>query len=198
MGRAHHGGGNVALIARRFPFGALLVAFALAGAAAPAQAQFEMDKHRRSGMWFSLGLGGGWNLTKNVNDETQSGFAGYIRAGGTLSPHFLLGGEVEWWYSDVSDDVSLSRGNLTLVGQYYPSLDLGGFLKLGIGVSGAEIITAGGSQSTWETGAGVTAGVGWDVPVGQKISLTANADFLFQRVADINNTLLLFTLGVTF
>lgn len=198
MGRAHHAGCNVALIDRRFPFGALLVAFAVAGAAAPAQAQFEMDKHRRSGMWFSLGLGGGWNLSNSVNGESKSGFAGYIRAGGSLSPHLLLGGEMEWWYRDETDDLSLSSGNFTLVGLYYPSLDLGGFVKLGVGVAAAEIITAGGSQSTWESGAGVTAGVGWDVPVGQKISLTANADFLFQRVAGFNNTLLLFTLGVTF
>ena len=190
---------GVGRVARgRFLCAALFAAFALGGLAAPAQAQLQMNAHRRHGVFFSLGFGGGWNLTKNVNDETQAGFAGYLRAGGTLNPHFTLGGEAQWWYSDVADDVSLSRGNLTLVGQYYPSLDLGGFVKLGIGVAGAQLITAGGSQSTWESGAGVTAGVGWDVPVGQKISLTANADFLFQRVADINNTLLLFTLGVTF
>lgn len=187
----------MALIDRRFLFGALLVALALAGFAAPAQAQLT-TQHRRNGMWFSLGLGGGWNVAKNVNGEAKSGFAGYIRGGGSLSPHLLLGGEAEWWYRDESSDLSLARGNLTLVGQYYPSLDLGGFVKLGVGLAGAELITAGGSQASWETGTGVTAGVGWDVPVGQKISLTANADFLFQRVAGINNTLLLFTVGVTF
>ncbi len=178
--------------------GALFAAFALAGFAAPAQAQLQMNAHRRNGVFFSLGFGVGWNLSKSLSDEVKSGFAGYLRAGGTFSPHFTLGGEAEWWYRSESDDLSLSAGNVTLVGQYYPSLDLGGFVKLGVGMSFAELITAGGSQSTWETGPGVTAGVGWDVPLGETLSLTANADFLFQRVSDINNTFLMFTIGLTF
>ena len=190
---------GMARVARgRFLCAALFAAFALGGLAAPAQAQLQMNAHRRNGVFFSLGFGVGWNLSKTISDEVKSGFAGYVRAGGTFSPHFTLGGEAEWWYRDESDDLSLSAGNVTLVGQYYPSLDLGGFVKVGVGMSFAELITAGGSQSTWETGPGVTAGVGWDVPLGETLSLTANADFLFQRVADINNTFLMLTVGVTF
>jgi hypothetical protein len=197
--RPRAGGGHTASrpALGRLPLAAsafLLAAFAL-GAATPAQAQ---EPHRRQGVWFSLGLGGGWNLTKNIDDKAAAGFGGYIRAGGTLGPQLLVGGEAEWWGREETSDIFLSRGNVTLTGLYFPKLDMGFFAKLGVGVAGAELITAGGSQSTWETGLGVTFGVGWDIPLGRTVSITPNADFLFQELFGTSNTLLIFTLGVTF
>jgi hypothetical protein len=40
--------------------------------------------------------------------------------------------------------------------------------------------------------------VGWDIPLGRTVSITPNADFLFQELFGTSNTLLIFTLGVTF
>lgn len=54
-----------------------------------------------------------------------------------------------------------------------------------------------------ERGFGSTLGAGWDIRLSRKLSLTPNADFLFQAFdagenLQSTNTLLLLTVGLTF
>jgi hypothetical protein len=149
-------------------------------------------------LWFSGGVGGGWNFTGTPqNPDPRAGWGGYVRIGGTLSPYLLLGGETEWWLRDETESVRESRVNLTFSGLYYPWLDHGFYVRLGVGGAGAEFIVS-GSSNTWETGWGVTLGTGYDITLGKAVSLTPNVDFLFQRVFDTNTTIVMFTLGITF
>lgn len=170
-------------------------AMLLAGAATPLEAQREV---KRSGFWIGFGLGGGWNTTQNVNNEAQPGGSGYIRLGGTPSERLLLGGEANVWVRS-EGDVTLSRGNATLTLMFYPSRNGGLFFKGGIGGASYQWTLTTGSVSTTVTdqGLGTTFGGGYDFRLGSNFYITPNVDFLFQRISDVENTLVLLSVGVT-
>jgi hypothetical protein len=174
-------------------FGLALV-FALAS---PLSAQ-EQPKHR--GFWISFGVGGGWNLSRNVGAEGRSagGGAGFIRMGGTPSERLLLGGEIIGWGRS-EDGASLGRGNATFTAMFYPSVEAGVYLKGGIGGSSiASTVSSGNTTTTVHDGGfGATIGVGWDIRLARNFYLTPGVDFLYQRVSDFDNTMLLITVGAT-
>jgi hypothetical protein len=156
----------------------------------------EPAKHR--GFWIGFGLGGGWNLTRNVgvDQRTAAGGAAYLRLGGTPSQSVLLGGEIMGWGRE-EDGNTLSRGNANFTVMFYPSVDAGVYLKGGLG--GASISTTVEEGNTTTTvhdeGFGATVGLGWDVRLGRNFYLTPAVDFLYQRVSDSDNTIVLLTLG---
>jgi hypothetical protein len=176
-----------------------LLALAIVGTsvAAPAAAQTPRE-HR--GFWISFGLGGGWNLARNVGLDSSStgGGAAYLRLGGTLSEKFLLGGEVIGWGRSI-DGAELARGNVNFTAMFYPSVQTGVFLKGGLGGSSlARTVTEGNSTTTvHDEGFGATIGLGWDVRLARNFFLTPGVDFLYQRASDADNTILLMTVGVT-
>lgn len=169
-----------------------------AGAAAPVSAQRMPREHR--GFWISFGLGGGWNLTRNVGADSSStgGAASYLRLGGTLSQKFLLGGEVIGWGRSV-DGSDLTRGNVNFTAMFYPSVQTGVYLKGGLGGSSlARTVTEGNTTTTvHEEGFGATLGIGWDIRLARNFFLTPGVDFLYQRASDTDNTMLLMTVGAT-
>jgi hypothetical protein len=71
----------------------------------------EAQASRRQGLYFSMGLGGGVDLSNS--DETAGGFAGYLRVGGTPSPKFVVGGEMKWLVREQLSSVWLTRGTFT-------------------------------------------------------------------------------------
>jgi hypothetical protein len=153
-------------------------------------------KHR--GFWIGFGLGGGWNTTENVSTETLAGGAGYIRLGGTPSERFLVGGEVNVWVRE-DGNVTQSQGNATLTVLFYPSRSGGFFLKGGFGGATVQYEQSTGSVTTTVTdqGYGTTFGLGYDVRLGRNFYVTPNADLLFQRIEDVEYTLFLVSVGVT-
>jgi hypothetical protein len=166
------------------------------------------DTHEHRGFWIGFGVGGGINMSEGLDGERLGGGTGYLRLGGTVSQHVLLGFDGIFWGRD-QDNQTIARGNGTFSMLYYPSARGGGFLKSGLGwanVSRTE--TSGNTTSTTTKGGfGLTLGAGWDVRLGHNIYLTPNLDFLLQTfksetdpvLGDIpgTNTLLLFTLGLT-
>jgi len=172
-----------------------ITAVLLAGVATPLAAQREV---RRNGFWIGFGLGGGWNTTQNVNNQALAGGSGYLRLGGTPSERLLLGGEVNVWVRS-ENDVTLSRGNATLTVLFYPSRSGGLFLKGGVGGASVQSSFTSGSVTTTvsDQGLGTTFGVGYDFRLGRNFNITPNADFLFQSINDVENTLVLFSVGVT-
>ncbi len=174
---------------------AIATVVALTALATTASAQ---ESHR-DGVWFSMGAGAGWNLS-GPDDETTTGFSGYIRAGGTPNPRFLVGGEVRFWARSVAEDTWVSRGNGTVNLLFYPSFDLDLLLNIGIGVAGVELYSTQGSTVTkeWQTGFGGTLGVGYDIRITDNFSITPNVDFLYQLISDTDNYMLMLTVGATF
>lgn len=167
-------------------------------AAAPAAAQQQQPKHR--GFWIGFGLGGGWNLSRNVGLDRSSapGGAAYLRLGGTPSQNILVGGEVIGWGRE-EDGNTLSRGNATVTVMFYPSVESGVYLKGGLGGASISSTVESGNTTTTvhDEGFGATVGLGWDVRLASNFYLTPGVDFLYQRVSETDNTMLLITLGAT-
>lgn len=158
----------------------------------------EPPKHR--GLWASFGFGGGWNLSRNVGIDGRSagGGAGFFRMGGTPSQKLLLGGEIIGWGRS-ENDASLGRGNATFTAMFYPSVEAGVYLKGGIGgASIASTVSSGNTTTTvHDEGFGATVGLGWDIRVARNFYVTPGVDFLYQRVSDFDNTMVLITAGAT-
>lgn len=157
-------------------------------------------KPRRAGFWIGFGAGGGWNTSEGLEEGQRAGGALYLRMGGTPGRKVLIGGELIGWGRD-ADDATVGRGNATVSVLFYPSATGSFFLKGGVGGSSLEI-ERDGSEET-KNGFGSTLGAGWDIRLSRGLSLTPNADFLFQAFdagenLQSTNTLFLLTLGLTF
>jgi len=166
------------------------------------------ESHHRKGFWIGFGLGGGVNLSRGLDDRSLWGGSGYLRLGGTTRPNLLLGGEAIGWVRD-HRDVTLSRGNAHFVVMYYPDVRNGFYFKGGIG--GASITRSQSQANTTTTtskgGFGSGIGLGYEIQIGRNLYLVPAADVLlqvFESETDPNlgripgtNTLLLFTLGLT-
>jgi hypothetical protein len=160
------------------------------------------EVHR--GFWIGFGLGGGTNLS-DFAEGARTGAGGYLRMGGTLSQHVLLGGEIAGWGRDLGG-ATFTESGLTATIMFYP-VGRGLFLKGGAGFAGWSTSASAGGTTTTSTAAGFagTAGIGYDVQIGGNIFLTPNVDFLYHTLssentawADISSgAVLLFTLGLT-
>ena len=166
------------------------------------------ESHRRKGFWIGFGLGEGVNLSKGLDDKRLWAASGYLRLGGTTRRNLLLGGEVIGWGRDYRD-VTVSRGNVQFVAQYYPNVRDGFYLKGGVGVAEIMRVRTQGNTETQTTkgGFGTGVGLGYEFQIGRNLYLVPATDFLlqlFERETDPvlgripgSNTLLLFTLGLT-
>ncbi len=164
----------------------------LVGAADPVAAQ-----EPRDGFWISLGAGGGWNLARNISDETKPGVAGYFRMGWAVDPDVLLGGEAIFWGREQSEQL-FTRGNVTLTGLYYPVGRKGLFLKLSLGVAFLDFFpTSDSTLIATERGFGSNIALGYDLRIGRSVFVTPNVDFVWQSVENATNTMLLLTVGLT-
>ncbi len=159
-------------------------------------------EHR--GFWVGFGLGGGVNLS-DFADGARAGVGGYVRLGGTISPKFLLGGEISGWGRDRSG-ATFTESGATAIAMFYPA-GRGLFVKGGVGFAGWAVSATAGSTTTTTTAGGFagTVGAGYDLRIGSNLYLTPNLDFLFHTMESDNGAfagissgqVLLFTLGLT-
>lgn len=179
---------RTALLASAAAIGLLLAPIPAAG----------QDGQTRQGFWGSLGAGGGWNLSQNLEGKRLSGFTAYARAGYSLSQRWLVGADLIGWGRSENDQ-TLTRGNLSAALLFYPSTRGGLFFKGGVGVASVEFLVDAAS-SRRDTGFGSTLGLGYDLRLGSRVYLTATADWLFQDVKslDTTNQLAMLTLGLTY
>lgn len=156
-----------------------LVLLALTASAAAAQE----ESARRQGFWFNIGLGYGsadFNCDNCGSTDREGSVAGNIAAGGTLSPQLLLGVESNGWYKDESG-IKSTFGNLAAVAYFYPSAGSNLFLKGGVGLSAYKFENG---SSVDDTGLGLLAGIGYDLPIGKSLSITPTAAFNFGMMGD--------------
>ena len=193
----------------------VLSLFSIVMLSLPASAQ---EEPARRGFWVGFGLGGGANLTTTLDDGSPGGFAGSFRAGGTLNPKWLLGGESIGWVRDVEEETWAYRSNFSAIAMFYPSATGGWFLKAGPSISVLNETSAVSNQvdgvdivatvSANEVGFGGTFGVGYDLKIGRNLYLVPELSYLLQafsgRVTDTplgtipgTNSILVFTLGLT-
>lgn len=142
------------------------VTVCLVGNAQGQQAQYG-PKH--SGFWFSAGLGYGSLGCQNCGSR-EGGASGNLALGGTLSEKVLLGVSSNGWFKSENGS-TLSVNALTAAIRFYPSAPGGFFLMGGLGVGTVSAnVTGVGSGS--ETGFGALLGLGYDIRMGYKVSLT--------------------------
>jgi len=144
-----------------------LVCLATLAGASVAAAQG--NPQTRQGFWFSGGLGWGTLGCADCDGRT-GGFSGGLSLGGTLSSKVLFGvGTTGWTKSE--DGATLTVGTLDARVRFYPSAKAGFYLTGGAGVGSISAEMAGfGSDS--EIGVSMLLGIGYDIRIGQMLSLT--------------------------
>lgn len=142
------------------------VALALVAFASNASAQHAQI---RQGFWFNVGLGAGSLGCDDCTSRTN-GLSGQLSLGGTISPRFLLGVGTNGWTKE-EDGVTLTMGSLAALARFYPSATGGFYLTGGLGIARLDLGLADyGSES--DTGVSALLGIGYDIRVGQNVSLT--------------------------
>ncbi len=180
---------------------AIAVTMALAVLAQAGHAQSRVLEHR--GFWLRFGLGyGSVDLTcDGCQSSREGGVAGFLALGGTLGPHWQLGGETSSWVKS-EEGITLTIGTATLSGYYYPSLKNGLYLRAGAGLSYS--IATDGSASETHTGVGGILGLGYDIPVSRKVAISPYASWSLGSlgtdapVGTLHQNTLQVGLGVTF
>ena len=144
----------------------------------------------RTGMWGTIGVG--YGLLDCSGCESEGGFAGVGRIGGTLSQEVRVGYGLNGWYKSIEGTgawIGLASGQVS----WYPGgRDL--FVMGGLGIAWADC-----EGCDAELGAGAVIGVGYDLPLGGSgsLALTPFAQWVFTSLEDSPN-ILQFGMGITF
>jgi len=156
-------------------------------AAAVASAQ---EPRTRRGFWGAFGLGYGANgLSCSGGCSFNSGAKGggltaALKLGGTPSPRVRVGGEVNLWTKDMNG-VTETVGNISGAVYLYPAARSGFFVKGGVGVASFQLSQ--GSSTASADGIGFLTGLGYDIRVSNKVSLSPIANFYFGHDGDLKD-----------
>ncbi len=166
----------------------------------------DAGKSRRQGFWLSLGLGVGQESFDardglGWSDGTTGG-VGAIKLGGTVSRSLLLGVEAQAWAKEFNyAGYDRALGSVMGIAQWYPAPRSDFWLRGGLGWAVDQLDEHPSSNvtiSTTKHGTAWAVGLGYDVPVGRKISLTPNLDFVGQHYDTHSERIVTLGLGVTF
>jgi len=155
----------------------------LAGASA-ATAQ---KPQTREGFWIGFGFGYG---SSNISCDgcgsasRESSGSGFLKLGGTLSPHVLLGGEINAWTKS-ENGTTATLGNTSFAAYFYPTPSSGLFVKGGVGYATTRLSGSGSTANA--NGFGFVMGAGFDIRVGAMISITPVANFYFGSDGDMKS-----------
>jgi hypothetical protein len=169
----------------------------------------------RQGFWIQGGVMAAANRSDCSNCgefNWDEGGAAFLRAGGTISPHVLLGAEVYGFRQTDGEVTKTEIQGILVITEWYPWLHLGGFVKVGIGVTNVDLFVStldGGTTQSSKTGMGISLGFGWDIRVTNGISITPVINSYINAVGDLDvepfgtadnvlTTLLTAGVGVTF
>ena len=172
----------------------ILLAVLVAALAVPVAAQRPM----RSGLWAEFGRGGGnvhLGCATCAEPTVTYGRSGYLRVGGSLTPRILWGGELftlfdrEFGSAEDGTALTLDISALSSVVLWYPWRG-GLFFKGGLGLAHTELV-APVSEGTPEqiittgTGSNLSFGIGLDVPLSRRFSVTANFGMFYSAIGDV-------------
>jgi hypothetical protein len=154
------------------------------GAAAAAQ----RNPVTREGFWGAISFGYGHSSLTASNgsfaDSAQGGgVAVDLKLGGTLSPTVRLGGEVNVWTKSVSG-LTENVGNVSAAIYLYPTPRSGFFVKGGAGLASYQVSQ--GNTTSTTSGFGLLGGIGYDIRLGGKVSLTPVANFFWGHDGDLS------------
>jgi len=146
---------------------------------------------------FLFGIGGGIGSAEascdqcgDDEDDRRNGLAGNVRAGWFLTPHLLLGGELNVWArrEDVAGAESwLYMYNASATVTLYPSATSGFFLKGGAGVAYLDTdleVADRVYELELGRGPGWVVGAGYDIPLG-RVALTPAVNVWGGRIGEV-------------
>jgi hypothetical protein len=152
--------------------------------AAPAWADRPQE---REGFWIGFGVGYGSakiGCDGCGSNDREGSMTGFLKLGGTLSGHVLLGTEINIWTKDM-DGLVVARGNGSVTATVYPRTTGGFFVKGGVGASFAESTFRGDSTTISESGFGLLVGAGYDLRVDRRISITPVVNYYYGTPGDM-------------
>jgi hypothetical protein len=166
------------------------------------------ESHIRDGFWGGIDAGAG-HLKQSFDDGDEDGTSFFLgfKGGYTINPHFLIGLELSGWLIETSDqycyyaycsDASEGEGimQVFLISRYYPSQELGFFVKAGGGYVDHWNNSAG--ESKRKNGWGLTVGGGYDFPVNEYIAISPFATFSYGETGNWDYQAITLGLGLTF
>jgi hypothetical protein len=166
------------------------------------------ERHIRDGFWGGIDAGAGY-LKQSLDEGNEDGTSFFLgfKGGFTINPHFLIGLELSGWLIEESDqycfyaycsDASEGEGimQVFLISRYYPSQELGFFIKAGAGYVDHWNNKAGESKS--KNGWGLTVGGGYDFVVNEYIALSPFATFSYGETGNWDYRAITLGLGLTF
>lgn len=146
----------------------------------PPPGLIEVKEGGRRGFWFGLAVGAGGESNDIVGDAGYSNLfyqpTVSLRAGGTVSPNFRLGGEVLTWINDEPGAVE-SLTSALLVAQFYPLKVAGLYLKGGLGI-GRNAVEFDDGFDVGDTGFAGLVGAGYELRLGRHLYLNPALDLV--------------------
>ncbi len=136
------------------------------------------DANRRQGFWFSGGLGAASFGCSDCGDRAN-GLGVHLSLGGTVSPRLLVGAGSDS-FTKSEDGVTGTFATLDARVRFYPTLTNGFFLTGGLGVGSAR--ASGDGVSVTSNGGSGIVGVGYDIPIGKRASLTPYLNVFSLRI----------------
>jgi hypothetical protein len=135
----------------------------------------------REGYNASLGLGAGSSgvTCSGCATNRSTGFSGYARLGKAWSSSVILGAELNAWNKS-QNSATARTGMLDAIAQWYPSMTNNFFVKGGMGIGRTRLEDKSTAPTTvlQSTGFGYQAGVGYDVPIARRFSITPYVNYL--------------------
>lgn len=193
----------------------MLSMLAIAATLVAAPSAWAGHPQERHGFW--IGFGGGYGSASASADcdgcggDREGSVSAFLKLGGTLNEHVLLGVESNAWIKDEGDNTTLTLGALTGTVTVYPQATGGSFLKGGLGTSyvSSDFQEGSLSASVSKWGWAFLVGAGYDIRVGRNISLTPCVNYFYGKPGDISlegvtalpgfkQDVVSFELGITF
>jgi hypothetical protein len=160
----------------------------------PAGAQ-RTDRPHRSGLWGEIGAGPGRiriGCSGCTDVVAASAPASYLRIGGTVSDHVVIGLEVfslldrAFGFSSGDTTTTAATATATIVVLWFPTRR-GFFVKGGAGLAGGQFTIPGTAGADTSTGGGIgmTFGFGWDFALSRRFAITTNFAAYVTAVGDV-------------
>lgn len=139
----------------------------------------EVKEGGRRGFWLGLGVGAGGES----NDVAGPGYSTLfyqptisLRAGGTVSSHLRLGGEILSWVDD-QGHATATLSSALFIAQFYPLSNVGFYLKGGAGVA-RNAVDFDDGFGVGDTGFAGLVGAGYELRLGRGIYLNPTVDLV--------------------
>lgn len=141
----------------------------------------------QAGFHASAGVGYGSVevVCSGCGDNREGNLAGYLRFGGAINPSVVLSGQLTGWTKS-RDGATMTATLAAFISQWYPKRE-GFYILGGLGVASIHETVNDpdlGAEEISTNSLGLQGGIGYDVAISPRFSLTPYFDVLYASGAD--------------